>query len=373
MASERKAITDCPRTRGDGPRRTRNASSTSGQGLPSRDARTADGRRVSGHPRGECPDAPDSAPTRWTGQAAGLVRLALVRPWPLAMSATRCALTSRRGGQVFLGGRAVEEGADGELPLLAEPGLQVGHALSARPRVSRPLDSGLALQVGEVGERGASPDQRRTRQTQRGLRRSVGVRPGIHYDPLQFPLDVVTVLIRRFCMGADRRLHTGRCLHHQPLLLLVGPGRAFQLNQFVTQFDCRGLASYRENPIACLRHTRGVAVITQAHEARCCLQSAGIGRDLQSAAMSARGAAICRMLIVQPSQLEGEMTLRFIGTTSEHGNCPTLYEVVETGDILVQGERETNPEHLAQLRDVKDSETFVVIPRELLTRFAPKE
>lgn len=67
------------------------------------------------------------------------------------------------------------------------------------------------------------------------------------------------------------------------------------------------------------------------------------------------------------------MTLRFIGTTSEHGSCPTLYEVVETGEILVQGERETDPEHLAQLRDVKDSETFVRIPRELLTRFAPKE
>lgn len=30
------------------------------------------------------------------------------------------------------------------------------------------------------------------------------------------------------------------------------------------------------------------------------------------------------------------MTLWFIGTTSEHGNCPTLYEVVETGDIEVQ-------------------------------------
>ncbi|MFF0127326.1 hypothetical protein ACFYTG_16590 [Streptomyces mirabilis] len=66
------------------------------------------------------------------------------------------------------------------------------------------------------------------------------------------------------------------------------------------------------------------------------------------------------------------MTLRFIGTTSEHGNCPTLYEVVETGEILVQGERETDPEHLAQLRDVKDSETFVRVPRELLTRFAPR-
>jgi hypothetical protein len=71
--------------------------------------------------------------------------------------------------------------------------------------------------------------------------------------------------------------------------------------------------------------------------------------------------------------MEGDMTLRFIGTTSDGGDCPTLYEVVETGDIVVQGDRLTNPEHLAQLRDVKDSETFVVIPRELLTRFAPKE
>ncbi|MEW2567616.1 hypothetical protein [Streptomyces sp. NPDC047070] len=67
------------------------------------------------------------------------------------------------------------------------------------------------------------------------------------------------------------------------------------------------------------------------------------------------------------------MTLRFLGTTSEHGDCPTLYEVVETGDIVVQGDVLTDPAHLEQLRDVKDSETFVVIPRELLTRFAPKE
>ncbi len=67
------------------------------------------------------------------------------------------------------------------------------------------------------------------------------------------------------------------------------------------------------------------------------------------------------------------MTLRFLGTTSENGNCPTLYEVVETGELLVQGERETSPEHLAQLRDVKDSETFVRIPRELLIRFAPRD
>ncbi|MFJ9903920.1 hypothetical protein ACIRVK_13615 [Streptomyces sp. NPDC101152] len=67
------------------------------------------------------------------------------------------------------------------------------------------------------------------------------------------------------------------------------------------------------------------------------------------------------------------MTLRFIGTTSENGNCPTLYEVVETGDIVVQGDRLTDPEHLQQLRDVGEHETFVVIPRELLTRFAPRD
>ncbi|MEU2572931.1 hypothetical protein ACIP3B_01285 [Streptomyces anulatus] len=31
-----------------------------------------------------------------------------------------------------------------------------------------------------------------------------------------------------------------------------------------------------------------------------------------------------------------------------------------------------DPEQLAQLRDVKDSETFVLVPRELLIRFAPR-
>ncbi|GAA3064470.1 hypothetical protein [Streptomyces goshikiensis] len=67
------------------------------------------------------------------------------------------------------------------------------------------------------------------------------------------------------------------------------------------------------------------------------------------------------------------MTLRFIGTTSEYGNCPTLYEVVETGDIVVQGDMLTDPEHLSQLRDVGVHKAFVVIPRDLLTRFAPKE
>jgi hypothetical protein len=66
------------------------------------------------------------------------------------------------------------------------------------------------------------------------------------------------------------------------------------------------------------------------------------------------------------------MTLRFIGTTSEDGDCPTLYEIEGTDEILVQGERETDPEHLVALRDVKESETFVRVPRSLLTLYAPK-
>lgn len=66
------------------------------------------------------------------------------------------------------------------------------------------------------------------------------------------------------------------------------------------------------------------------------------------------------------------MKLKFIGTTSEHGNCPTLYET-ETGDIVVQGDRLTDLDAIGQLRDVGAQETFVIIPRELLTRFAPKE
>ena len=66
------------------------------------------------------------------------------------------------------------------------------------------------------------------------------------------------------------------------------------------------------------------------------------------------------------------MKLTFIGTTSDDGDCPTLYET-DDGRIVVQGDVLTDSEALGQLRDVKSSETFVVIPRELLTRFAPKE
>lgn len=65
--------------------------------------------------------------------------------------------------------------------------------------------------------------------------------------------------------------------------------------------------------------------------------------------------------------------LRMLGTTSEEGKCPTLYEDLDTGDIIVQGYTVTDLDDVAQLENVLDGESFVVVPRDLLTRFAPKE
>jgi hypothetical protein len=59
------------------------------------------------------------------------------------------------------------------------------------------------------------------------------------------------------------------------------------------------------------------------------------------------------------------MELRFLGTTSKDGDCPTLY-ATDRGTYVVQGYEVTDPEALAQLRDVLPGESFVEIPRELL-------
>ncbi|MEE1823036.1 hypothetical protein PUR61_12670 [Streptomyces sp. BE20] len=47
--------------------------------------------------------------------------------------------------------------------------------------------------------------------------------------------------------------------------------------------------------------------------------------------------------------------LRYIGSNSGNNGCPTLYEDVETGEVLVQGDAVTDPDEVAQLRNVKDS------------------
>jgi hypothetical protein len=68
------------------------------------------------------------------------------------------------------------------------------------------------------------------------------------------------------------------------------------------------------------------------------------------------------------------MKLKFIGTTSEDGNCPSLYDIEDdTERCVVQGDILDDPEALAQLKDVRPGETFVIVPKKLLVRFAPKE
>lgn len=64
--------------------------------------------------------------------------------------------------------------------------------------------------------------------------------------------------------------------------------------------------------------------------------------------------------------------LRIVGTNSGNNGCPTLYEDTLTGTFVVQGVR-AEPGDLAQLHHLADEETAVVVPRELLANFGPKE
>ncbi|MFC4585479.1 hypothetical protein [Sphaerisporangium corydalis] len=63
------------------------------------------------------------------------------------------------------------------------------------------------------------------------------------------------------------------------------------------------------------------------------------------------------------------MRLRFLGSTSEAGACPSLYET-DRGTIVVQGLTLTDPAARADLRHVLDGESAVEVPRELLVRIA---
>ena len=65
--------------------------------------------------------------------------------------------------------------------------------------------------------------------------------------------------------------------------------------------------------------------------------------------------------------------LRVLGSTSGVGDCPTLYEDMDSKEVLVQGEAVIDPDDVAQLRHIKDGEGFVVVPRALLVDFAPRE
>ncbi|MBX6383964.1 MAG: hypothetical protein IRZ07_13485 [Microbispora sp.] len=55
------------------------------------------------------------------------------------------------------------------------------------------------------------------------------------------------------------------------------------------------------------------------------------------------------------------MRLRFLGSTSEAGACPSLYET-DRGTIVVQGPEAADREARAGLRHAPDGETAVEMP-----------
>lgn len=65
--------------------------------------------------------------------------------------------------------------------------------------------------------------------------------------------------------------------------------------------------------------------------------------------------------------------LRFTGTDSKVDGCPALHTDTETGEVVVQGTPLTDPDDIAQLRHLGPGEAAVVVPRELLVNWGPKE
>lgn len=65
--------------------------------------------------------------------------------------------------------------------------------------------------------------------------------------------------------------------------------------------------------------------------------------------------------------------LRFNGTGSGVNGCPSVHEDLDTGDIIVHGPVLTDPDDVAQLRHLGEGEVPIVVPREVLVDFGPKE
>ncbi|MCX4612104.1 DUF6879 family protein [Streptomyces mirabilis] len=65
--------------------------------------------------------------------------------------------------------------------------------------------------------------------------------------------------------------------------------------------------------------------------------------------------------------------LRFNGTGSGGGSCPAIHEDLDTGEVIVHGPRLTDPEALAQLQHIDEDEIPIVMPRNTLIDFGPKD
>ncbi|MFC8075369.1 DUF6879 family protein [Streptomyces sp. NPDC057307] len=65
--------------------------------------------------------------------------------------------------------------------------------------------------------------------------------------------------------------------------------------------------------------------------------------------------------------------LRFNGTGSGVNGCPSVHEDLDTGEVIVHGPPLAEPDDIAQLQHLSAGETAIVVPRELLADFGPKD
>lgn len=65
--------------------------------------------------------------------------------------------------------------------------------------------------------------------------------------------------------------------------------------------------------------------------------------------------------------------LRFNGTGSGGGGCPSIHEDLDTGEVIVHGPPLTDPADLAQLQHLDAGEVAVVVPRNTLVDFGPRD
>ncbi|MER5771719.1 DUF6879 family protein [Streptomyces sp. NPDC001985] len=66
-------------------------------------------------------------------------------------------------------------------------------------------------------------------------------------------------------------------------------------------------------------------------------------------------------------------TLRFNGTNSGGTGCPAVHEDLGSGEVIVHGTPLTDPSDLRQLQHLSEGEVAVVVPRDLLVDYTPKD
>ncbi|AJE80763.1 hypothetical protein SLNWT_0387 [Streptomyces albus] len=65
--------------------------------------------------------------------------------------------------------------------------------------------------------------------------------------------------------------------------------------------------------------------------------------------------------------------LRFNGTGSGEGGCPAVHEDLDSGEIIVHGPPLEDPADIAQLKHLDEGEVAVVVPRNTLVDFGPRD